>query len=124
MHGRAAAKQVSRTSSEPSVASPAGAFDAIPDTKETYRPEALTAGEKLCDFAAEVMESVVIWTVDGAQPSGAVRPTQVSRRNVLLVLPVVALADSAGWDSKATKRPSLLMDGEILAPLRAEPSVP
>lgn len=124
LHGRAAAKQVSRTSSEPSVASPAGAFDAIPDTKETYLPEALTAGEKLCDFAAEALASVAICVVDGVQPSGAVGPTQVSRKNALLVLAVVlaAFADSAGCDSKATKRPSLLMEGEIFAPPRAEPS--
>ena len=48
------------------------------------------AGEKLCDFAAEALASVAICVVDGMQPSGAVGPTQVSRRNALLVLTVVS----------------------------------
>ena len=87
-----------------------------------YRPEALMAGEKFCVLAAAVVLSFAIRVVDGTQPSGAVSPRQVSRKYARLTCAAFPVEESAGCDSKTTKRASLLSDGEIFAPPRVESS--
>src|ERR1700693_4390049 len=80
------------------------------------------SGEKLCAFEAELPSSVETSVVDAMQPSGAVWPRHVSRNKTLLPAAVLPAADSAGCDANTTKRPSPLIDGEILAPPRTYPS--
>src|ERR1700691_1678838 len=121
--GSTAPKQVSRTTSEPSVATwPAGGVEAAPDTNEMNLPAALMAGEKFCVLLAAVVLSFTIRVVDGTQPSGAVPPRQVSRRYARLRWAAFPVEESGGCDSKTTKRASLLSDGEIFTPPRVESS--
>src|SRR5262245_60503706 len=120
----AAPKHVSRTKiwRRPLLGAPdfAGYFDGVTERNATKRPEELSEGRRLSLPASAPPSSVETRVVCGVHE--VVAPKQVSRRKICRPAGVAA-ARLVALELKATKRPSLLIDGVLLSALPAVPSV-
>src|ERR1700730_5488618 len=87
-----------------------------------YRPDGLIQGDAVACLAGAMEAAPGISVVEDRQPSGALAPRQVSRKNMPCALPSGSSTRFAARDSNTTKRPSALTEGFWLAPSPNEPS--
>ena len=92
------------------------------ELNSTKRPSGLMAGEKLAPLASEPSVATERRVVAGTQVEEA--PIQVSRRKMSLHPLPSPFTKLLASDSKTTKRPSTVAEGERLGPLGPVPSHP